>query len=289
MTSKTDQKADAFDPAAYLDQLTYLKDQDIDLALGALALAVPMHAGISVDRYVHHLRKLSEDVGVHYTRLLKGGADDGVEAQLQALRSVMVDQYAYVGDAERYDDLQNASLIRVIDRAKGMPITLCILYIHSARAQGWDICGLNIPGHFLCRIEKNGQRIMFDPFDEAEVVEAQGLRAIVKKALGENAELSAEYYEAVSNRDILMRLQNNIKFRQIEMEDYAGGLETVELMRKIDPDEYRLLLDAGVLYARTDQPEKAIDSLVGYIEKAPNSRDRMEAELLLQQLNDQLN
>jgi len=48
-------------------------------------------------------------------------------------------------------------------------------------------------------------------------------------------------------------MQNNAKLRQIEGEDYLGALKTVEVMRLLDPNEYRLLFDAGVLYARTHQ------------------------------------
>jgi regulator of sirC expression with transglutaminase-like and TPR domain len=85
-----------------------------------------------------------------------------------------------------------------------------------------------------------------------------------------------------------MRLQNNIKYRQIEVEDYAGALKTVEGMRMIDAGEYRLLLDAGVLYARTGQPKSAIDALEEYIKKAPKDRDRHEAAMLLQELKNSL-
>ena len=277
-----------FDPQSYLDKVSSLDDDEIDLAHAALALSALSHTGVSVSRYLHHLKTIGEEVGARFHTLCKQGKSGDVETRLQALRDVLVDKFAYCGDSETYDDLQNASLIRVIDRAKGLPITLSILYIHAARAQGWEIAGLNVPGHFVCRLEDGPQRVLFDPFNDGEILEAPDLRDIVKKALGPNAELSADYYEAASNRDILMRLQNNIKFRQIEAEDYAGALKIVQQMQIIDPDEYRLFLDAGVLYARTDHLKDAIDSLVTYIEKAPNSRDRMEAELLLQQLNDQL-
>jgi regulator of sirC expression with transglutaminase-like and TPR domain len=57
----------------------------------------------------------------------------------------------------------------------------------------------------------------------------------------------------------------------------------------IDPDEYRLHLDAGVLYAKVDQTRAAIDALVAYIERAPYDGDRREAELLLQELAQRLN
>ena len=184
--------------------------------------------------------------------------------------------------------MQNANLLRVIDRRKGMSVTLSVIYLAVAGAQGWEIYGLDFPGHFLCRIDKDGKRLIFDPFYECKVLEAPDLRSFVKQVRGENAELSASYFEPAGKRDILMRLQNNIKYRQIEVEDYAGALKTVEGMRMIDAGEYRLLLDAGVLYARTGQPKSAIDALEEYIKKAPKDRDRHEAAMLLQELKNSL-
>lgn len=277
-----------FDPDQILSKAGMSKDEDIDLALTALALAAKDHPGVSFDRYLNHLKKLGEDVALHHkTMLSEGGADD-VSAQLVSLQHILSGQEGYDGDKETYDDLQNADLFRVIDRRRGMPISLSILYIHAGRFQGWDICGLNIPGHFVCRLEKDGQRLIFDPFERGRILQAQDLRALLKRALGQNAELSSSYYDGAGNRETLIRLQNNLKLRLIEAEDYARALEIIECMRKIDPDEYRLLLDAGVLYARLGQNLAAVRALEGYIDKSPNSRDRQEAALLLQKMRETL-
>jgi regulator of sirC expression with transglutaminase-like and TPR domain len=275
-------------PFGSIETLGHTPDEQIDLAAAALAIAAINHPGISLERFHHHLNVLVSEVGARHAALLKGGAKDDAGARLAALKHTLSDGHGYAGDVEGYNDLQNASLIRVIDRAQGLPITLSILYIHAARGQGWSVSGLNLPGHFVCRLEKDGERLIFDPFNACALLGAAELRQLVKKALGPNAELSTQYYEAATNREILIRLQNNIKYRQIEVEDYAGALVTVELMRKIDPAEYRLLLDAGVLYARLDQPVTAIEMLSEYIKSAPNHRDRQEAELLLLQLKDTL-
>ncbi len=277
------------DPDTYLNNLAKTKDVDIVLAHAALALAAKHQPDINIDRYENHLKALVDEVGERHETLLKNGADDDAGAQLAALKDVLHIDHGYIGDSRTYDDLENASLIRVIERRKGLPITLCILYMHAANAQGWSVAGLNIPGHFVCRLEKDGERMIFDPFNACDVLEAPQLRLMVKKAHGEHAELSAQYFEPASNKDILIRLQNNIKFRQIEAEDYSGALKTVELMRLVDPAEYRLLLDAGVLYARTDQPKSAIEALEGYIAVAPHDQDRHEAALLLQDLRISLN
>ncbi len=277
-----------FDPKAYLAEVAVQEDQDIDVAKVAIAFATFAHPGISVDRYFHHLEQIAVEAERVYHARLKAEEVDSAEVRLSVLQDVIADQYGYTGDVQHYDDLQNASLIRVIDRAKGLPITLAILYIHVGRAMGWDVEGLNLPGHFVCRIEYSGQRLVFDPFCDGKLLGAPELRGYVKQALGPHAELSAAYYEPASNREILVRLQNNIKYRKIDAEDYLGALEAVELMRAIDPNEHRLLLDAGVLYARTDQAKAAIEHLSRYIERAPDSRDRYEAEMLLRELSERL-
>lgn len=273
-----------FDPASYLQTLSQIPDDEIDVAPSALALAALTQPGINLDRYFNHLKKLTEDVAARHKELLDSGAEDNAETQLAALKHIIADKQGYLGDERSYDDIQNANLIRVIDRRKGMPISLSILCIHAAEAQGWDVAGLDMPGHFVCRLEKDGRRIIFDPFEGFKVLGAPDLRALIKRAQGPHAELSASYYEAVKARDILVRLQNNIKFRQIESEDYEGALQTVESMRLFAPDEYRLLLDAGVLYARTKKTQSAIDALEEYIKLAPNDRDRYEAAQLLDDL-----
>lgn len=283
----------SLDPQEIVSSLSEISDKEINLGQVAIALGAIDQPGISVQRYMHHLETLSEQVGGRHLELLQAGADDSIETRLAALKHVISDQHAYIGDNQSYADLDNLNMIRVIDRAKGIPITLCILYIHVARMQGWDIAGLNMPGHFLCRLEKEGQRLIFDPFRDCKILEAPDLRMLVKQAVGPQAELSSVYFNAASNREILIRLLNNIKHRKIENEDYEGALLVVERMRIIDPDEFRLLLDAGVLYARVEQTRAAIDALEDYIKKAPRDRgwdgDRRDAELLLGELKGRLN
>ncbi len=293
-----------FDTFEYLNKISSLPDEEIDLAIAAIALSAPESEdtlgstggkgkgaankgdkNYKIDRYINHLKKISAQVGKRYKDLIKGGSDDDGAVRLAALKHVLSDQHGYLGD---YDsgNLDNTSLIRVIDRRKGLPICLAMLYVHAAREQGWDVAGLDVPGYFLCRIQYGGQRLIFDPSDQCRLMEAHDLRSIVKAALGENAELSSSYFEPVGNMEWLIKLQNIIKLRQVEVGDYEAAIRTVEKMRILDPDEFRLLLDAGVLYAKINKIEVAVKSLEDYIEKAPDGKDKQDAVMLLQQLND---
>lgn len=273
-----------FDPDQIIDSSATSPDDDLRPAILALALAAYNHPGISAGRYLSHLERLCESVAARFKQLRDEGADDDAGTQLAALQYVLADSEKYEGDSDTYDALENADLMRVIDRRKGLPVALAILYIHAARAQGWRVDALNFPGHVLCRIEKDGQRFLFDPFDRCRVMEAQHLRALIKRVNGPHAELSADYYLAVSNRAVLTRLQNNIKLRQVEAGDYDGALTTVERMRRIDPAEFRLLFDEGVLASKTGRSRQAIDALEAYIGLAPGRHDREEAAALLRHI-----
>lgn len=275
-----------FDAAQIIRDTGTLPDDQINPAHVALALASLNHPGISVGRYLTHLDKLADDVGLRFKLLCDEGADDDAGTRLAALQYVLAEVEGYEGDKDNYDDLDNADLMRVIDRRKGLPVALSILYLHAARAQGWDVFALNFPGHVVCRIDIGAQRMLFDPFDRCRKMEAHDLRALVKQMGGPQAELSVAYYETASNREIIIRLQNNIKLRQVEASDYAGALKTVENMRLIDPEEYRLLLDEGVLGARTGRRAQAMKALEAYIDKAPIWQDRQEAAALLRQVQD---
>lgn len=287
LNSNTNANADAIE--VKLRDLGALPDKDVPLSDTALQMSAYMHPGLSIDRYQEHLKILRNGVAQRFHDLLMAGAEDTVGTRLAALKHVIADEFKYEGDKDHYNDLQNADLVRVIERRKGLPIALAILTLDAAQAQNWDIEGLNFPGHFLLRLSHQGHIVIFDPFNAFNILEAPDLRALIKSMAGPEAELSATYYEPASNRDILLRLQNNIKHRQIEGEDYTAALQTVEMMRWIAPADYRLLFDAGVLYAKTNHIAQAIDSLEEYLTKTPHAADKYDAQLFLQSLKDSLN
>ena len=260
-------------------------DGEIDLARTALILGALNHPGLSLDRYEHHLEKLPEDVAACHRALIAAGAKDDLQTRRDALKKALTEINGYSGEPESGDVLESDDLVRVIERRRGSAAALGILCLHAARALGWRIHGLNFPMHFVLRLDDEaGQRLIFDPGNACAVLQAADLRSMIKESLGEKAELSTGYFEPLSNRAILVGMQNTLKLRRVGEEDYEGALRTVEALRALDPGEFRLLLDAGVLYSRTGRAREAVVALEGYIRQAPKSRDRQEAALLLQHI-----
>ncbi len=272
----------------YLRHVGTLRDAEIDMGEAALALALAFMPGLNVDRYRQHLRKLADHVREEYQSRLRMKEQDTLHLRVQVLRKIIHEAHGYSGDDDTYDDIQNISLIRVIERRKGLPVSLGIIYIVLARAMAWDIEGLNFPGHFLLRLQKEGERVILDPFRGGQEMDAAALRNLLKSIIGKGAELSHNYYDIVQNRDVLLRLQNNLKKRLIDAEDYVGAVQVIETMEAIAPEEYRTLFDKGVLYAKLGQKKQAETALLDYIDKVPAARDRQQAQALLAQIRETL-
>lgn len=210
----------------------------------------------------------------------------------ERLAEVMAQAYGYRGDSETYDDLQNAELLRVVERRKGLPVTLSILYLHVARAQGWDAEGLAFPAHFLIRVTIDGARHVIDPFHRGAVREAAELRALLLQVLGPQAELQPGYFEPVSDREVLLRLENNIRLRLARRQDWPGAARSLERMLAIAPDRPELLFEAGEINARLDKRRAAIAAFSRFLDVEGGRADpamRRRVSDLLQELRRGLN
>ena len=270
-------------PLARLRDLCAGDGERLDLLEAALALAV-LHREEPVDLAPlrQHVKAMADAVTDLVHR--RGAAPE-------RLADVIARSYAYRGDSETYDDLQNADLARVIERRKGLPVALSILYLHIARAQGWDAEGLAFPAHFLIRVAIDGARHVVDPFHEGAVRDAADLRELLQKVLGADAELSPVHFDPVPDRDVLLRLENNVRLRLVRKEDWPAAARSLERMLAIAPDRPELLFEMGQLDARLDKRRAAIASFERFLAISDASQPglREKARALLRELRRGLN
>jgi len=269
--------------AQFLRDLGASGAKAMPIAEAALALASFERPRVDLARYRDHLRLIARDLGRHH------GAAGDLVARAGALNDIILLKYGYSGDELTYDDLQNANLIRVIDRRKGLPVALGILYIHAARAQGWDMAGLAFPGHFLVRLSAGSERVIIDPFHDGQICGAAELRDLLKAATGRESELLPEHYAAVSDRDVLLRLQNNLKARLLQTQDIRRALTVLETMLMLAPDLAELWREAGMLHRHLGNMRAAAAALEQYVVRAAEGTARHQAAAMLQQLRTQLN
>jgi regulator of sirC expression with transglutaminase-like and TPR domain len=269
--------------ARFLRELGAAQSATLPIAEAALALASFDRPRVALARYRQHLRALARDVG------RRAAADPGLVAQAGALNEIILLKHGYSGDELTYDDLQNANLMRVIDRRKGLPVALGILYLSAARAQGWEAVGLGFPGHFLIRLSQGPERLILDPFHGGRTLDAMALRELLKAIAGQEIELTPEHYAPVADRDVLLRLQNNLKSRLRQGQQHERAVRVVETMQMLAPDLVELWREAGLIHAQLGNLRAAVGAVEEFIARSPDGAARHEAAVLLQQLKTRLN
>ena len=130
---------------------------------------------------------------------------------------------------------------------------------------------------------------MFDPFNEGKVVATADMRALLKATRGPEAELTPEHYAPASNRQILIRLQNNIKIRLLKSKQVAEALAVVEDMLLFAPDSDALWHEAGVLNSHLGNLQAALVCLEHCRELAAAPQDKHRVAQLIAELRSRLN
>ncbi len=217
-----------------------LPDDEIDLADAALVLArvdLPDAGVLVVQNHLTSIARAAAGAKV---------APDDLPGQAAFLARLLAGRHGYRGDTETYDDLANANLIRVVERRRGLPVALGILWLHAAHAAGWDASGINLPGHFMVSLCRPGMGpLMLDPFRGG--------------AIADSSELSRAVLEPMRRRDVLVRLQNNIRLRRLDAGDLAGAVACGRDMLRIAPDSVALWMQTASLYRRLDDIGAALE------------------------------
>jgi hypothetical protein len=81
-----------------------------------------------------------------------------------------------------------------------------------------------------------GNALILDPFERGTRIDLARLQLMVKATLGADAELQPEHYAAMTNRGVLLRLQNNIKSRVRDSGNHQHAAQVLEGMLAIAPE-----------------------------------------------------
>lgn len=264
-----------------LRALGAVPDDALDLAEAALLLAALDHPDADLGPYRRHLG----DIAAALARI---DAGPEVAPRAVALAGVLSAEFGYRGDTDSYDDPQNADLLRVIDRRMGLPVSLGILYIHAARAQTWPVCGLDFPGHFLVRIEGEDGALVLDPFHAGRIAAPPEMTALLRRS-GVGEELMPEHVRPISPREVLLRLQNNIKGRAWRAGEAERAAEILRRMLLVAPNFAPAWRELGVVEGKLGRIGAAISATERFLMLAGDEAASLEAEAFLRHIRRQLN
>ena len=128
-------------------------------------------------------------------------------------------------EADYYNPM-NSNLNYVIEKRRGIPISLACIYMLVGHRLGLEIHGLNLPGHFLARAYSGSRKFIVDCYNHGQFVDETRLDKAFNSELLSAGKIA--HLECRSEVIIARVLKNLIRAYQLQ-----NDTEHVELMNNL--------------------------------------------------------
>ena len=187
----------------------------------------------------------------------------------------------FEGNRDDYLDPRNSYLNEVIDRKKGIPISLSVLYAGLADRLGVRLEGANFPSHFMLRLD-DGNRVLFiDPFHAGEFLDRRGCDKRLTQLTRRRVTLTDDQVAPCPARSIVARMLRNLKAVYLQTGEYLSALHVQRRLARVAGDDPAEQRDLGMICLHSDRPGEAIDPLQTYLENQPDAEDAESVKKLL--------
>jgi Transglutaminase-like superfamily len=155
-------------------------------------------------------------------REVVAAGEPGPVAEARACGELLGARHGFAGDRERYDDPDNSMLDRVLERRRGLPILLSVVYVEVARRAGVALAGVGLPGHYVVGHFGADPPMLMDPFAGGEPLEVRQPDPLVRPW---------------SPHETAMRMLNNLVGSFQRRGDIGAAIRAGELRMTLPADE----------------------------------------------------
>ena len=245
-------------------------DEEINLAEAAMLIASEEYRDLDIAAYLARL----DDMAATLKRRLR--PDISPADTIIALNRFLFDEQGFSGNAADYYDPRNSFLNEVLDRKRGIPISLALVYIEIGRRIGLPVQGVSFPAHFLVKCQLREGTVVLDPYAKGVSLSLDDLRRSIK-ALRNGVEpprsVVAGMLGAASNKEILVRMLRNLKGIYSHHKEWLKALTATDRIISVMPvlaEEYR---DRGMIYLNLECFRAALFDLQAYLKMLPVAED----------------
>ncbi|MBI3571017.1 MAG: tetratricopeptide repeat protein [Gammaproteobacteria bacterium] len=264
-----------------LAKIAKVSEQELNLAEAALLIAVEEYPGLDVEAYLRQIDELATGVQQRLP------AQAGLEDTLVTLNQFLFVEQGFSGDTENYDDPRNSFLNEVLDRKRGIPITLSIIYMEVGRRLGLPLKGVSFPGHFLVKFATREGEVVLDPFSGGSLLSKEDLEEILEETYGPAESVNApleRLLTAAGKKEILVRMLRSLKGAYLRREQFDKALGVVDQILLIQPDQPDEVRDRGRIYEQLECFRAALENYQSYLSLRPGSGDASDVHKRIAEL-----
>ncbi|MFF9057727.1 tetratricopeptide repeat protein [Streptomyces sp. NPDC014882] len=206
----------------------------------------------------------------------------GPLAWAAALRELLGERLGFGGSAADYERLESSLLHRVLERRRGLPILLSVVWIEVARRAGAPVYGVALPGHFVVGFGPREEQVLVDPFDGGRVLTGRDAELLVTGTTG--SPLEPSMLEPAGTLDVVRRILRNVRaWAAVRPERSDVALWAVELALLLPSHPARLRYERGQLLVQRGEFVQGAEemeeyaTLVEVVDEALAERIRQEA------------
>jgi regulator of sirC expression with transglutaminase-like and TPR domain len=241
-----------------------------DLVRAALIIPLVEHRVVDPAPTMAELDRL----GQRARTLMEGlGGEATATDRIAALNSLLFDEEGFTGNETRYDDPRNSFLNEVMTRRTGIPITLAVVYLDVAWRAGFDLEGVNFPGHFLVRAPQApidlaiGEDLLIDPFHRGALLTRADCERLLERHVGGDTPFSRDLLASAHKHEILVRMLTNLKRLYVRFRSFPQAREVTNLLLALDPAQAMERRDRGLLSYQLHDYRPALRDLEGYLQQ----------------------
>jgi regulator of sirC expression with transglutaminase-like and TPR domain len=250
-------------------------NDQVNLARVALEISRDAHPEVQIEAYLEKIQSFADRAR---SRIKTGSK---VQAILGQINWVLFVEEEFRGNLENYDDPRNSYLNEVLDRGLGIPITLSLVYQAVAERLNLAMSGVNLPLHFMLRIDDAGQPWFVDPFHGGAIYDRRGCEEKLSQIAKVEVTLPDAAIESCSSRVLISRMLRNLKVIYGRAGEIAALLPVQRRLTALNRGEPSELRDLGVLCVQADRLGEAIAPLEAYLAASSNAADAAEIGDLL--------
>ena len=152
----------------------FIRSLNYELETGALLLARTVLPDLDVGLSCQRL----DDLAARCRELIAEPLS--VREKCRVINRVLFHENGFRGNLEHYTDPLNSFLPVVLERRKGIPLSLSIVYLLVAQRLGIDLEPVGLPGHFMVGCYLEDAPLFIDPFEQGAFRSPEEVFAFIK-------------------------------------------------------------------------------------------------------------
>jgi regulator of sirC expression with transglutaminase-like and TPR domain len=186
------------------------------------------------------------------------------------LRLLFVEE-GFDGERDDYYDPRNSYLHQVLDRRRGLPITLSVLTLEVGRRCGVPLAPVNLPGHFLLR-DRVDKAVFVDPFHRGAVIDLAGVERL-HAAVRPGTAFDTSMLDEPDAHEILRRVLTNLYGVFLQRGDASSLQWVLELRSRLPGRPISDLRELARVHAARGDYGKAVAVLESALGEAGDLGD----------------